>query len=109
MKNVRRVYHLAGIAKLWSRDRSDFERINTAGTETVLRVAAAQCVERLVHCSTEAILLPARRERALIDESVRPDRADMPGPYTRSKLAAEQAVRAAVATGLDAVIDPPCI
>jgi dihydroflavonol-4-reductase len=110
MANVRRVYHLAGIAKLWSRDRSDFDRINAGGTEMVLRAAAAHRVERVVHCSTEAILLPTRRgSRALIDETVRPALADMPGPYTRSKLGAEQSVLAAVQGGLDALIVNPTV
>ncbi len=110
MANVRHVYHLAGIAKLWSRDRSDFDRVNAGGTAAVLRAAAAHRVERVVHCSTEAILLPKRRGAdALIDETVRLDLADMPGPYTRSKLTAEQSVLAAVSGGLDALIVNPTV
>jgi dihydroflavonol-4-reductase len=110
MANVRRVYHLAGIAKLWSRDRSDFDRVNAGGTAVVLRAAAARRVERVVHCSTEAILLPKRRgANALIDETVQPVLSNMPGPYTRSKLAAEQSVLAAVDRGLDALIVNPTV
>ena len=110
MTNVRRVYHLAGISKLWSRDRSDFDRVNAGGTAVVLRAAAARRVERVVHCSTEAILLPKRRGAdAHIDETVRPVLSDMPGPYTRSKLAAEQSVLAAVDRGLDALIVNPTV
>lgn len=110
MTDVRHVYHLAGIAKLWSRDRSDFERINADGTATVLRAAAAQRVERVVHCSTEAILLPKRSGApVLLNESVSPALADMPGPYTRSKLKAEQAVLAAGHDGLNAVIVNPTV
>jgi dihydroflavonol-4-reductase len=118
MANVRRVYHLAGIAKLWSRDRRDFDRINAAGTATVMRAAAVHRVARVVHCSTEAILLPKYLPKYLpkgggvgspIDETVQPDLSDMAGPYTRSKLAAEQAVRAAVGNGLDALIVNPTV
>lgn len=110
MANVRRVYHLAGIAKLWSRDRSDFDRVNAGGTAVVLRAAAARRVERVVHCSTEAILLPKRRgAHGLIDETAQPVLSDMPGPYTRSKLAAEQSVLAAVDRGLDALIVNPTV
>ena len=110
MKGVRHVYHLAGIAKLWSRDRADFERINAGGTAMVLRAAATQRVERVIHCSTEAILLPKRRGSvAFIDESVQPALADMPGPYTRSKLKAEQSVLAAVQDGLNALIVNPTV
>jgi dihydroflavonol-4-reductase len=114
MADVRRVYHLAGIAKLWSRDRRDFDRINATGTATVMRAAAAHRVARVVHCSTEAILLPKysskdRGAGAPIDETVQPDLSDMAGPYTRSKLAAEQAVRAAMGNGLDALIVNPTV
>ncbi len=110
MADVRRVYHLAGIAKLWSRDRRDFDRINAVGTATVMRAAAAHGVARVVHCSTEAILLPKHGDAgAPIDETAQPDLSDMAGPYTRSKLAAEQTVRAAVRSGLDALIVNPTV
>jgi dihydroflavonol-4-reductase len=110
MADVRHVYHLAGIAKLWSRDRADFDQVNAQGTAMVMWAAAARRVARVVHCSTEAILLPKRPEAgALIDETVRPQLADMPGPYTRSKLNAEHAVSAAVERGLDALIVNPTV
>jgi dihydroflavonol-4-reductase len=110
MADIRHVYHLAGIAKLWSRDRADFNRVNAGGTAIVMRAAAERRVARVVHCSTEAILLPKRHAAAgLIDETVRPALSDMPGPYTRSKLAAEQAVLAAVQDGLDALIVNPTV
>jgi dihydroflavonol-4-reductase len=110
MLDVRHVYHLAGIAKLWSRDRSDFDRVNAVGTATVMRAAAERRVARVVHCSTEAILLPkCHAAGALIDETARPERSDMSGPYTRSKLAAEQAVLAAVQGGLNALIVNPTV
>ena len=48
--------------------------------------AAAECrVERVIHCSTESILLPARGTTLrLIDESKILSEPEMPGPYTRS-------------------------
>jgi dihydroflavonol-4-reductase len=110
MANVRHVYHLAGIASLWSRDRSDFDRVNAGGTVAVLRAAAVRGVERFVHCSTETVLLPRRRSAgALIDETVQLDLADTPGPYTRSKLTAERSVLSAVSGGLDALIVNPTV
>jgi dihydroflavonol-4-reductase len=110
LADVRCVYHLAGIAKLWTRDRADFDRVNAGGAAAVLRAAAARRVERVVHCSTEAILLPKRRgEGAFIDETAEPQPSDMPGPYARSKLAAEQFVRSAVGTGLNALIVNPTV
>jgi dihydroflavonol-4-reductase len=109
MTDVSCVYHLAGIAKLWARDRSDFDRVNARGTAAVLQAAALRRVERVVHCSTEAILLPKRGEGALIDEMLQLQLSDMPGPYTRSKLAAEQFVYSAVSDGLNALIVNPTV
>lgn len=110
MAQVRHLYHLAGIAKLWVRDKSDFARVNAGGTEIVLHVAAERKVGRVVHCSTEAILLPKYRgPGAVIDEDMRPALADMPGAYTRSKHLAEQAVQTAAGRGLAAVIVNPTV
>ncbi len=110
LEQVEQVYHLAGIAKLWTRDKSDFARVNARGTDMVMQAAAERRVRRAVHCSTEAILLPKRTgQGALVDEGAQPDPSDMPGLYTRSKHLAEQAVQAAVRRGLDAVIVNPTV
>jgi dihydroflavonol-4-reductase len=110
MAGVRHVYHLAGIAQLWVRDKSELMRINAHGTEMVLRAAAQQRIERVVHCSTETILLPKTLQQdALLDENVLPPYADMPGPYTRSKHMAEQAALAAARSGLDVRIVNPTV
>jgi hopanoid-associated sugar epimerase len=107
---VQHVYHLAGIAHLWTRQKAEFVRINARGTEMVLRAAAEQGVERVVHCSTESILLPKRpAKNAWIDDDAAPPYADMPGPYTRSKHLAEQAALAAAGSGLDVRIVSPTV
>jgi dihydroflavonol-4-reductase len=66
-------------------------------------------VGRVVHCSTESILLPRRRNHRAIDESAPPALADMAGPYTRSKYFAEQAALKAVRGGMDVVIVNPTV
>ena len=110
MAGVQHVYHLAGIAQLWMRQKAEFARINARGTEMVLRAAAEERVERVVHCSTESILLPKRpAQNAWIDEDAAPPYADMPGPYTRSKHLAEQAALAAASSGLDVRIVSPTV
>jgi len=110
MRGVGRVYHLAGIPHLWARDKADFDRANAQGTRVVLRCAEALAIGRVVHCSTESILLPKRGRRAgAIDGSAAPPHEDMPGPYTRSKRAAEQAALEAARAGLDVVIVNPTV
>jgi dihydroflavonol-4-reductase len=91
MADVRRVYHLAAIAHLWRRDKADFARVNTQGTQAVLACAATMPVERVIYCSTESILLPKPHRRSgPIDGTAPPPLEDMPGPYTRSKHLAER-------------------
>ncbi len=110
MTNVQRVYHLAGIAHLWVREKADLELINARGTQLVLQAATAQQIERFVHCSTESILLPkSPAQDSLLDENASPSYADMPGPYTRSKHSAEQAALAAATSGLDVRIVNPTV
>jgi dihydroflavonol-4-reductase len=110
LAGIQHVYHLAGIAQLWVRAKADLMLVNAHGTEMVLRAAREQGVERVVHCSTESILLPKSPTRdALIDEAAAPLYADMPGPYTRSKYMAEQAVLAAARNGLDVRIVNPTV
>ena len=89
------VYHLAGIAHLWAADMRDFDTVNRAGTENMLRAAKAQKVRRFLHCSSDTVLLPPGRHSGEIDETISLSLADMPGPYTRSKYLAEQAALAA--------------
>lgn len=110
MVGVQRVYHLAGIAHFWVRDRSQLDLVNARGTELVLRAAAEQRVARVVHCSTETVLLPKKAAGdAWLDEETLPPYADMPGPYTRSKHKAEQAALAAARRGLDVRIVNPTV
>jgi dihydroflavonol-4-reductase len=103
------VFHLAAIPHLWSADADDFDRINRHGTEVVLAAAQAAKVPRFVHCSSEAVLFASHPRDRIADETVSLSMVDMPGPYTRSKLAAEQAVLSAARRGLDAVVVSPAI
>ena len=103
------VYHLAGMAHLWTADHADFDRINNIGTEVMLGAARKMGVGRFLHCSTEVVLLPPQRRDRPIDETVTLGLADMAGPYSRSKYLAEQAAFAASAQGQDVVVVNPTI
>jgi dihydroflavonol-4-reductase len=110
MAGVHRVYHLAGIAHLWVRKKSDFALVNGGGTDLVLRTAMEQGIERVVHCSTESVLLPkSPLEGTPIDESRWPACEEMPGPYTRSKHVAEEAALRAAGKGLEVVVVSPTV
>lgn len=109
MEGVERLYHLAGIAHLWAPRTEDFDRVNHRGTDVVLGVAARRRVKRVLHCSTESILLPRRRRGLEVDESAPPPLEDMPGPYTRSKHRGEALALAAARDGLNVVVANPTI
>jgi farnesol dehydrogenase len=87
-EGARVIYHLAAVARAWSRDPGEFYRVNVEGTAKVLDAARAARVPRVVYVSTE-----------LVDG----DRT----PYQRSKREAEALVRRYVAEGGDAVIVRP--
>lgn len=110
LEGVDCLYHVAGIAHLWQRDRDAFDRVNRRGTETVLAAAAAKRVARVIHCSTESILLPKRHNGgALVNESASPSLEDMAGPYTRSKYLGERAALNAARNGLQLVVVNPTV
>jgi dihydroflavonol-4-reductase len=109
MAGIEHVYHLAGIAHLWVRDKAELASINAHGTQTILRAAGKMGIARVVHCSSESILLPRTGAQGALDENVSPPLADMPGPYTRSKHLAEQAASTAARSGLDVRIVNPTV
>jgi dihydroflavonol-4-reductase len=112
LEGVDRLYHLAGIAHLWAPTVQRFDDINRRGTETVLDAAREMATPRVVHCSTESILLPNRRGNASggpVNEDLPLTVEDMPGPYTRSKLRGEQAARQAAAEGMNLTIVNPTV
>lgn len=111
LRGIELLYHVAGIAHLWAPHPSAFDDINRLGTETVLEAAQNAGVPRIVHCSTESILLPKRRGGVAhsVDEGLPLTLKDMPGPYTRSKFLGEQAALAKARSGMDIVIVNPTV
>jgi dihydroflavonol-4-reductase len=107
MSGVEQVYHLAGLPGMWVPQKTDFHAVNCRGTEVVLTAARKRGIARFLHCSTESILFrPAASEDASADNAAL-SADDMPGPYTRSKLLAEQLAAQAAAAGFPVVIACP--
>ena len=82
----------------------EFERDNVRGTRNVLDACSGAGVRRLVHVSTEAVLI-AGEPLVNVDETA-PLRTDSRAPYPRSKALAERAVLAA-GDGLERVVLRP--
>lgn len=96
------VFHLAAVTS--SARRSDYERVNVAGTRRVLEAVAAESSRaRLVLCSSLAAVGPSRDGHPLSEST---DPAPV-SAYGESKLSAELAV---TASGLDSVtVRPPAV
>jgi len=101
------VIHLAARAHLWSADRSLFEQVNHQGTRHVLAAAERHGVRRLVHVSSETVLVPTSDRP--VTEQTRTRLADQIGRYARSKWQAEQAVWGAIERGAPALIATPSV
>jgi len=100
------VFHLAARAHLWIADKRDYERINVEGTRLVLAAARTAGVRRLVHTSTEAVLSGTGVD-GTVDGTRDPVLAGQPGPYSRSKCAAELLALQAARSGLPVVVASP--
>ncbi len=107
LRDVEQVYHLAGLPGMWTLPKTDFHAVNYCGTKTVIAAARKRGVARFLHCSTESILFrPAPSDDAAAEDTLLPA-DDMPGPYTRSKMLAEQLAIQAAASGFPVVIGTP--
>jgi len=100
------IFHVAAVSDYWRTPAERVYRVNVEGTRNVLAAASAAGVERLVYTSSIGALgVPPPGQ--FLDESsiftLPPHRF----PYGHSKHLAEQAVREAIARGLDAVIVNP--
>lgn len=106
-RDVGEVYHLAGHPGMWKRDRDEFYAINFSGTENVLAAARKRGVARFLHCSTESILFRSANPDQTAAEDVELSVHEMPGPYTRSKMLADQLALQAAASGFPVVVGCP--
>ncbi|WP_329578517.1 NAD-dependent epimerase/dehydratase family protein [Kitasatospora sp. NBC_01250] len=101
------VFHTAGLAEQWLRDKGGFHRVNVTGTEQLVAAALAEGVECFVHTSTMDVFERPRDRAVAFDETVLA--AEPLGTaYERSKQEADRLVTAAVTErGLPARITHP--
>lgn len=111
LKGVEYLYHVAANPNLWAKNKSNFRLINYVGTKNVFKAAAKMPLEKIVYTSTESILSSAHQSKKnrITDETVKPMLSEMPGPYCRSKLMAEQAAFLAFKRGLPITIVNPTL
>lgn len=101
------VVHLAALVSFCREDRAAMQRINVDATARLAALARSHGVRRFLHVST--ISAVAFRDRPeVVDETAPYNYGPLRIGYCDTKFAAERAVLAEVARGLDAVIvNPP--
>jgi len=104
MMGCEQVYHVAGYAKLWAKQRRTFFDINVTGTENVLNAAVSAGVRKLVYTSSCAVLGPSLKTPLTESD---PRITAFNSDYDLSKYLAENTVRDYCRKGLDAVIVNP--
>ncbi len=106
MQGCSQVFHLAGFAKVWAKDRDAFRRVNVEGTANVLSAAREAGVERVVHTSS-GVTFGMTPSGQLRDESTPRIPKQCFTEYEATKLEAEELVLRRAADGQDIVIVNP--
>lgn len=100
------VFHAAAVVKMWG-PREEFVEANVRGTERVLEAARAAGVKRLVHVSTESVLLEGPALVNVDETRPLPPPEDVIGLYPSTKNEAERRVREANSPELATVVVRP--
>lgn len=79
-----RVYHLAAAVKEWVKDWTVFERVNVDGFESLLKIAMARGVERVVYTSS-FMALGHSDLRGVGDENLVHEAKHFHNPYEKTK------------------------
>ena len=103
-RGVDAVFHVAGDTNLWSRNNAAQDRVNIDGTRHVVEAALERGARRFLHTSS---ISAYGLQRGRLDERTPQLGKYSAVNYNRSKHLAEEAVRAGLARGLDAVILNP--
>lgn len=109
MKGIDYLFHLAANPHLWSPDKSAFYHVNYEGTKKILESAVKHEVQRIIYTSSETLLKSYRwkNKETVSEASSMPALEELPGPYSRSKMLADQEARKAAEAGLPVTIVYP--
>jgi farnesol dehydrogenase len=95
------VLHMAAVVKMWTPDRSEFDRVNVGGVKNALAASRAAGA-RLVYTSSFIAVGPTGP--APVDESHVHDLRVFRNDYERTKALADALAREAAASGQDVVL-----
>lgn len=98
------VYHCAGYARLWAKNRSEFYKVNLEGTNNILQQSVLHNIKKVVFTSSTCVLGQSMGN-ALTEKDPRIQAFE--DDYDLSKLLAEQQVKEYTSKGLFCVIVNP--
>jgi farnesol dehydrogenase len=104
MTGCSHVVHLAGLAKMWTKDPHDYFRVNVSGTKNVLDAASDLNVEKIIVTSTAGVFPPAVAHPSNEESLKRPQ---LFTEYEKSKNQAEELAIQYFKTGLPVLIVNP--
>ena len=99
--DVDTIFHIAAYVELGLVNEEEMERVNVEGTRTVLEVAQAAKISKLIYCSTVGIYGDSKGE--IVDETFQRQQQDFSSAYDRTKYEAQQLVDKFATEGLPAV------
>jgi NAD+-dependent farnesol dehydrogenase len=105
MQGCSLVFHLAALAKPFSRTPGDFDRINVEGTRNVLEIALKNQVKKMVFTSTAGVFNPSGRGETTGETD--DNRYAYHSDYSRTKAKCEELCREYVKKGVPVVIVNP--
>lgn len=108
LQGCRQLYHTAALYKVWLRNEKELHEVNVVGTETVMREALRQGIEKVVLTSSIAALGITENGKPS-DENVRFNLWDTKLPYELSKYESEEAAWKLVKHGLPLVVVRPSL
>ncbi len=106
LRGCEALFHVAALYTLWTRTPEEVYATNVAGTETVMKAAREQGIERIVYTSSESTVACVGDGTAATETGYT-DPNHAAGDYKRSKCLAEQVVLKLCQAGLPAVIVNP--
>ncbi len=101
MTGIDTVFHTAAYVELGIVNEAEMERVNVEGTRTVLEVAQAVGVSKLVYCSTIGIFGDTKGQ--VVNETFTRTQSDFSSAYDRTKYQAQQLVDQFAKNGLPVV------
>jgi dihydroflavonol-4-reductase len=108
LRNVDRVFHVAGLVSLRKSDEEMLYRVNVDATRIVMEESLKAGVERVVYTSSVAAIGPAP-PGGTADETQVFDAGDLNIPYVTSKHEGEVEALRVAAHGLPVVCVNPCV